>query len=371
MVRGGFGIFYEPEGTSGRVNRNILPFLLSETVNQTANVVPTRTTANFFLGSQLGSALANPAILPTLTHLKVGRNEHYSFAVQQQLSSKTVFDIAYVGNLGLHLQSTDDFNDPSPAPGAVQARRPYQPWGTITFQSQDLGTTYQSMQAKLEHRAANGFTGLMSYTWSKFMQSNQSPALGGNIAYERTYSPFNTPQNLAMSGSYALPFGRGKRYMGNSNRFVDTVFGGWQLQTIVVLRSGTPYTPIVSTDVANTGVANQRPNLNPAGGTPGFKKSLTRWFDPTRYVASPQYTYGQIKAFTLQSDAFRQYDASVFKNFAMTGESVLSFRAEFFNLPNTNSFNAPGSTVTSSSCCAITSTSIPSRDIQFALKYNF
>jgi hypothetical protein len=159
--------------------------------------------------------------------------------------------------------------------------------------------------------------------------------------------------------------------MGYSNRFVDTVFGGWQLQTIVVLRSGTPYTPIVSTDVANTGVGNQRPNLNSAGGTPGFKKSLTRWFDPTRYIASPQYTYGQIKAFTLQSDAFRQYDASVFKNFAMTGESVLSFRAEFFNLPNTNSFNAPGATVTSSSCCAITSTSIPSRDIQFALKYNF
>ena len=43
-------MYYEPEGTSGRVNRNILPFLLSETVNQTANVVPTRTIANFFLG---------------------------------------------------------------------------------------------------------------------------------------------------------------------------------------------------------------------------------------------------------------------------------------------------------------------------------
>ncbi len=105
MIRGGFGIFFEPEGTSGRVNRNILPFLFSETVNQTANVVPNRTTANFFLGSQLGSALANPSILPTLTHLKIGTNQHYSFGVQQQLSPKTVFDIAYVGNHGLHLQS--------------------------------------------------------------------------------------------------------------------------------------------------------------------------------------------------------------------------------------------------------------------------
>jgi hypothetical protein len=51
VVRGDFGIFYEPEGTSGRVNRNILPFLLLETVNQTQNVVPTRTTANFFHGA--------------------------------------------------------------------------------------------------------------------------------------------------------------------------------------------------------------------------------------------------------------------------------------------------------------------------------
>lgn len=371
VIRGGFGIFYEPEGTSGRVNRNILPFLLSETVNQTANVVPNRTTANFFLGSQLGSALANPSILPTLTHLKVGRNEHYSFGIQQQLSPKTVLDINYVGNLGLHLQSTDDFNDPSPAPGAIQGRRPYQPWGTITFESQDLGTTYQSLQSKIEHRMGNGFTGLISYTWSKFMQSNQSPALGGNLGYERTYSPFNTPQNLAISGTYELPFGRGRTYMANANGFVDSVLGGWQVQTIIVLRSGTPYTPIVGSDVANTGVGSQRPNLNPAGGSPTFKKSLSKWFDPTRYVAASQYSYGQVKANTLQSDAFRQYDASIFKNFALPGESVLSFRAEFFNLPNTTSFNAPGATITSSSCCAVTSTSVPSRDIQFALKYNF
>jgi Carboxypeptidase regulatory-like domain len=371
VIRGGFGIFYEPEGTGGRVNRNILPFLLSETVNQTQNVVPTRTTANFFLGSQLGSALANPAILPTLTHLKVGSNQHYSFGVQQQLSPKTVFDIAYVGNHGVHLQGTDDFNDPTPATGAVQARRPYQPWGTITYQSQDVGTTYQSLQSKIEHRAGNGLTGLISYTWSKFMQSNQAPALGGNSGYERTYSPFNTPQNLAISGTYVLPVGRGKKYMGNGNRFADTVLGGWQVQTIIVLRSGTPYTPIVSTDRANTGVAQQRPNINPAGGSPTFHKSLTSWFDKTAYVVAPALIYGRVKAFTLQSDAFRQYDASIFKNFALPGESVLSFRAEFFNLPNTTSFNAPSSTIDASSCCTVTATSIPSRDIQFALKYNF
>ena len=239
------------------------------------------------------------------------------------------------------------------------------------MQSQDLGTTYQSLQSKIEHRAGNGFSGLVSYTWSKFLQSNESPALGGNSGYERTYSPYNTPQNLAMSGTYELPFGHKRKYLAGSPGAVDALLGGWQLQTIIVLRSGLPFTPVVSSDVANTGVGSQRPNLNPAGGSPTFHKSLSKWFDPTRYVAAPAFTYGQVRANTLTSDIYRQYDASVFKDFNLPGESILSFRAEFFNLPNTNSFNAPGATITSSSCCAVTSTSVPSRDIQFALKYNF
>ena len=382
VVRGGFGMFYEPEGTSGRVNHNSLPYLLSETISQTSGVIPTRTLANFFLGSQLGSSTSNPSMSPTGTHLKVGYNEHYSFGIQQQFGPKTVFELYYVGNHGVHLQSTNDFNDPTPASGSVQARRPHQPWSTITMQSQDLGTTYQSLQTKIEHRAGNGLTGLVSYTWSKFLQFNQAPALGGNSGYERTYSPFDTPQNLAMSGTYELPFGHGKTFLANSPHAVDTVLGGWRLQTIIVLRSGLPYTPVVGSDVANTGVGGQRPD-NSVLSTPNFTRTLKAWFDKARYVPAnqnpdgtarlptDQFRYGQVRANTLRSDMYRQYDASVFKNFALPRESILSFRAEFFNLPNTNSFNAPGATITAATCCVVNSTSVPSRDIQFALKYNF
>lgn len=371
VVRGGYGMYYEPEGTGGRVNRNILPFLLSETVNQTANIVPTRTTGNFFLGSQLGSALTNPTLNPTLTHLKMGENDHYSISVERELSTKTLAEVAYVGNHALHLQASNDFNDPTPGPGAVQGRRPYQPWGAITMQSQDTGATYQSLQTKLEHRAGNGLTALVSYTWSKFLQFAQTPQAGGNTGYEHTYSPFDIPQNLAISGTYQIPVGRGRTFLSQSNALMNTVLGGWQVQTITILRSGMPYTPVVGSDVANTGVGSQRPNRNPAGGTSGFQKSLKKWFDPTAYVAAPAYNYGTVRANTLRGDMRRQFDASIFKNFVMPNETTLSFRAEAFNISNTTSFNAPGATVTSSSCCAITSTSNPSRDIQFALKYNF
>ncbi len=386
VLRGGFGMFYEPEGTSGRVNLNSLPFRLSETQNQTQNVAPTRTLGNFFLGAPLGSALANPQLTPTYTHLKVGVNEHFSFGIQQQLSKHDVLEVGYVGNNGRHLQGNNDFNDPSPAPGGVQARRPYQPFGAISYISSDLSTNYNSLQAKLEHRMSYGLTGLVAYTYSKFLQFNQAPALGGNVGYEYARSPFDIPHNLAFSETYELPVGHHRKFLSNSNAFVDALAGGWQVQSIVVVRSGTPYTPTVSGDIANTGIGGQRPDLS-GYVNPSFQKTILTWFDKTRYITgnkiangtpagvtrtgNDSYRYGQVRANTLRADVYRQFDASLFKNFNMPRESVLSFRAEFFNLSNTTSFNAPNATVDSSSAGQITSTSVPSRDIQFALKYNF
>ena len=218
---------------------------------------------------------------------------------------------------------------------------------------------------------SNGLAGMVSYTWSKFLNIQQTPQAGGDGAYEHTYSSFDIPQNLAISGTYMLPIGKGKRLLSNANGVTDAILGGWQLQTITILHSGIPYTPVVGSDVANTGIGSQRPNLNPNYSNPSFQKSLTKWFDPARYVAAPAFTYGNVKGNVLRGDMRRQFDASVFKNFNMPNETKLSFRAEAFNVSNTTSFNSPGATVTSSTCCAVTSTSVPSRDIQLALKYDF
>ena len=57
VLRGGYGMFYEAEGTSGRLNFHFLPFSMSETVNATTNVVPNRTTADYFLGVPFGASV--------------------------------------------------------------------------------------------------------------------------------------------------------------------------------------------------------------------------------------------------------------------------------------------------------------------------
>ena len=386
VLRGGFGMFYEPETTGGRVNLNMLPFLLEETQNQTQNVTPTRTLANYFLGSPLGSAATNPNLNPAKIYASMGTNIHYSLGVQRQLSSKDLFEAAYVHNRGVHLNSTNNFNTPTPGPGSVQSRRPYTQWANITFQTQDLSSNYDSLQTKFEHRFSHGFSALASYTYSKWLQFNQSPQLGGNTGYEYALSPYDVPHNLAVSGTLELPVGHGRKYLNKSNNFVNAVVGGWQLQTINIVRSGTPYTPVVSSDIANTGVGSQRPDLSLVT-TPGYRKTLSSWFDKGQYIRGDRfangtvgggartgldvYRYGQVRANTLRSDIYRQFDASVFKNFALPHESTLSFRAEFFNLPNTPSFGAPNATIDATGGGVVTTTSNNSRNLQFALKYNF
>lgn len=373
VVRAGFGMFYEPEGTSGRVNLNTLPFRLSETVAQTQFSVNPRTLADYYQGSKLGSATANPTLNPTRLYLKMGTNIHYSLNIQRQFSNSDVLEVGYVGNRGVHLNGSNDINVPAPTTGtaSVQSRRPYQPWGNISYNTQDVSNHYDSLQAKYEHRFHGGFSLLTAYTYSKTLQYNQASALGGNYVYEYALASYDVPHNLAMSGQYELPFGHGRQMLSKTNGFVDAFIGGWQVQGIVILRSGTPYTPVVSGDVAKTGVGSQRPNLNPNGGSTTFKKSLTKWFDTSRYVVAPTGTYGNVRANTLRSDMFRQFDASIFKNFSMPGESVLSFRAEFFNVSNTTSFSAPNATIDASAGGQISSTSVNPRSIQLALKYRF
>ena len=89
---------------------------------------------------------------------------------------------------------------------------------------------------------------------------------------------------------YELPFGKGKPLFENANRVANGVLGGWQLQGILLFRSGLPFTVTMSRDVANTGVGGQRPNRIGSGKVD--HPTLEKWFDPSAFVAAPNFTYG-------------------------------------------------------------------------------
>ena len=299
----------------------------------------------------------------------MGYDQHWNFGVQHELWKNAVIEVDYVANKGAFLNGTNAANNPPAGAGAIQARRPYPRFGTINYFSQDVATNYHSLQAKFEKRMANGLWYLISYSFSKSLQRVNAPATGGNTAWEKSLSDFDIPQNLALSWGYELPIGHGKKLLANANALADAVLGGWQVQGIVVLRSGRPFTPTISADRANIGIGGQRPNRLATGKLDN--PTVEKWFDVSAFVLPAQFTYGNSGANILREDRFKTFDFSIFKQFRITEGSKLQFRAEAFNVTNTASFAIPATAIDTTTAGRVTSTASQPRQIQFALKYNF
>jgi hypothetical protein len=366
VFRGGYGIFYEPESSNNRVNHNMVPYLLNETVFNTG---ATRTMANFFLGEALGSAGTTPTLAGGLPSMPMGYDQHWNFGVQQGLGHSMVLEVDYVGNKGVNLYMGDPVNDPPAGPGAVQARRPYPLFGAITYNAQDASSIYNALQVKYEKRAAAGFWYLVSYTYSQNFFVQDTPAAGGDYAYQKALASFNIPQNLTISAGYQLPFGKGRRFLANTNALANTVLGGWQMQGIMVLHSGLPFTPTISRDVSNTGIGGQLPNRIASGQL--SNPTIADWFNKAAFVVPANYTYGNSGGDILRADRFKNLDFSLFKQFQVSERVRIEFRAEAFNLTNSPTFNPPGSNIDTSSGGVVTSTLSAPRNIQGALKFSF
>jgi Carboxypeptidase regulatory-like domain len=368
VIRGGYGIFYESEGTSGRLNFNFLPFSVTETVNADRDVVPTRTTSSFFLGAPFGSAVTAASWIPVPTQVREPYDQHWNFGVQQQLMQRLVVEVDYVGNKGSFLADTNNINFPAAGPGTVQTRRPYPRFGTIAYNTQDGSSTYDALQAKVERRLLSGLWVLAAYTFSKSITALATPAVGGNYGWEKALTSFDVPHNFDFSFGYELPFGKGKRF-ANRGGIEDTIIGGWQLQGITGFRSGVPYTPIISRDVANNGVGSQRPNRIGSGNLDN--PTLNLYFDKAAFTLPANFTYGNSGGDILRRDYLGSFDFSIHKEFSVTERSRLQFRAEVFNLPNAAYFAAPNASVDVAAGGRVTATQNNPRQMQFGLKYKF
>ena len=369
VLRGGYGIFYEGEYTDGRVNLFMPPFLLQDSALNDRGVIPNRTLADFYLGAPLGSPNSTIGLTPEYTHMRMGYDQHWNFGIQQQLSKTMVADIEYVGNKGSNIQANNGFNIPAPAAGGVQARRQFPRFGAFSYISSDTSTTYHAMQVKLERRLSGGLWLLGSYTFSKSLWNTNTPSVGGMFAFEKGPSEYQVPHSFSFSFGYELPFGKGKPVFGSANRLANGVIGGWQLQGIMLFRSGVPYTVSMSRDVANTGVGGQRPNR--IGSGKSDNPTLAQWFNPADFVAAPNFTYGNSGLRILSPDILRTVDFSLFKQFQIAERSRLQLRWEAFNLPNTPSFAAPNSTLDTATVGRVTSTATAPRQMQVALKLTF
>ncbi|WP_419803686.1 carboxypeptidase regulatory-like domain-containing protein [Terriglobus sp.] len=394
VIRGAYGLF--PIYFDSNMSLQWVkapPFEVVQTVNASSKTAPSFTWANPFNGQPLVSANPNPgracpgttvAYLSCLTpaiwtapiDLKKTYMHQYNLALQRQLLPNLSIEVAYVGNNTIHNQliSTPD-NVPAPGAGSIQTRRPFPQWGVFNLGNTYGVANYNALQVKVEKRYSNGLQLLGSYAWSHCLDNGSSEAGPQSLGQlRRFYGPcdHNLPHVLTISSVYTLPFGHGHYFLNNSNGLVNAVLGGWELAGIYTARSGLPFSPVLSSDVANNGTSGQFPN-RVLGASKGYLQHPTpaKWFDTAAFAAPSLYTFGNSSRNILTGDGLVQLDTTLKKIFPIHESLNAEFRMEAFNVANHATFSNPNASIGSSSAGLVNSTLNANRTLQLALKINF
>jgi hypothetical protein len=223
---------------------------------------------------------------------------------------------------------------------------------------------YNSLQVRFEKRFSYGLSFTGNYTHSHQLSDSDSganPGLGSslgsagavqdknNLAAEWGISANDTPNRFVIAASYELPFGRGKTFGKDMNKFVDAAIGGWKMSSFVTYQSGQPLAIRTSNNRINGG--SQRPNLigNPCTGLSaedvlsgkGLYLNAAAFSSPGDEIAgtTPRYIS------SCRTDPIRNLDMNVAKTFRFREHLVLELRGEFFNAFNHPNFGAPNTRI--------------------------
>jgi TonB dependent receptor len=384
VVRSGFGTFYgEPDSISHDGDGVFF------------NQAPAFTEISFPSDKLTHPALVvsqgfPTGLLPT-TQLQpnVGAKSSYDFLptqyamewfldIQRQLPLDTVFTLSYLGSGTRHLTQLLDVNQPlTPGAASVQSRRPRTQFSSVGIRAPLGNASYQALAAKVEKRYSKGLTVLASYTWSHAIDDAiETDTNAGGQGLENNYdvqrsrgnSLFDLRHVFVGSVVYDMPFGKGRTWM-NRGGPIDWVLGGWQVGGIVTLRSGLPFTPLVSTDISNTGTTNHPNRIGNGNLDPG-SRTLGRWFDLSAFEIPTALTCGNSERNILYGPPSRNMDLKLGKNFHIGETKRVEFRAEAFNFTNTPHFNLPNVNINMPQGGTISGAG-EGRDVQLGLKFIF
>jgi hypothetical protein len=405
VVRAGYGITQYMEGTGSNLRLPLNPPFFSEADVAFDLVTRPGTITKGFTDVIVRDVPAglirvwDPNLRPQFT-------QQWNLTLEYQVFKNTSVTAAYVGHNATHLVAPTDWNQPLPGTGAASTWLPFQQrrplYSVLPQVTQISGTAswsvsrYNGLQVSARQRMTKGLEFLLSYTFSKTLTDNLGYYGSGGVQAQGAYSAnhydrrgynyglafFDAKHNFVWAGTYDLPFGKGRSWGGDWNPFVNAIFGGWGVSSIISAHTGFPMT-IATTD---------RSLQNPRGvARPNQIGEPTLTSNPDCYIYNPLNgacagvtgtvafaeqalgTFGSAGVGTVRAPGYFNWDFGVGKKFNVTEGNYIDFRAEFFNFTNTPSFNPPDRTWTPTSRTfgQITSTISPPRIIEFALKYVF
>ncbi len=376
VIRLGGGIYYNPNQTNSFTFLTTNPpFGNSTTCNSLPNT-PTISLANP-IGAGCSTSVSQNWITNT-GRLPPATMNQWSLGVQRQLTKTTGLDVQYLGSHTYHLDRNYFNNTPYlPGPGAVNPRRPNQLFGQIRTVANDVMSNYHHLAVTVNQRMSHGVQVNGSYTWSHALDATADSNGGGSSMdpynWRRDYSNANFDLRHRVTGTfiYEVPF------FSTGSKAMKTAFGGWQVNGLFTLQSGTPFNLSMNTDAANTSSQGvQRPDLiKPPVWDCGAGR-LTACINPTSFavpgnVAAGIFAYGSMGRNVLRGPHLFNWDMSLHKTFPITERIRFTFRAEAFNIWNNPEFANPASNIQAATFGNITATTTSARNVQLGGKISF
>ena len=322
-------------------------------------------------------------------HIKTPYMENYNINIQQQIGSKTVLQIGYVGSQGHRLFRFYDINQPNaeavwradcastqtgisyqpcPETGSIQdfgVPRPFGDAGVNAFYIYHEKSTgksnYNSFQLSYRINGWHGVTSAVNYVYSKsldnssdledFVPNAAQPQDSNNPGREYGPSNFNIPHRLTWVFSYDLP-----TFSGGMQRLKN----GWHLESTVSLQSGQPFEFAYNCEDDYSGGSEcfDRPDV--VGPVAYHKRDPANYIDLTSFampcaildsvtVASGFSSdcvpgtrhYGNLGRNALVGPTYKQWDFVIYKDTAISERVKAQLRAEFFNILNHPNFSNP------------------------------
>lgn len=407
VLRSGFGIFYEQP--LFHVYRNpifrSLPFVERARI-ASGNWPGGPTVSALPLDSRLfASPGAGQETEAFQFDIKPTYVMQYNLNLQQDIGWKTILTVAYVGSRGVNLFGQGDTNiavpeiRPDGTPFFRDSTRRNPNFERVRTIFQGFNSWYNALQLGVVKHLTHGLTFQGAYIFSRCIDERSGS--GGrqeflfgqarafdpyNRALDRGLCDFHIANSFMFNHLLELPFGKGHRGV------LAHLTRGWQLNGILHLASGIPFTPFVEGDPDGDGTDDNtaRPNLigDPFKGTcPNGAPVRTPdcWFNPAAFAFPGRGVRGSLGRNVLIGPGLAVYDFSLMKKIALAEAKHLELRFEFFNLFNRTNLNPPSNSEdgarlfsesgtldpTGARISERSGTATTSREIQFALRIVF
>jgi hypothetical protein len=394
-VRGGFGLLYD-------VASFITGSQLTTSGNPPYSSSNNITTSVIFPFMPLPPGVLGKALRFLDYNLQQPHLLQYNLTVERKLPFNSVFTATYAGSRGINLYNPTEGNPTWPS-GVVDGRlfwtgnepRRNPAWDTIDTVTAASDSWYNSLQLMLKKQPSEGLQFQGSYTWSKSLDTMQGQAPGefGGGGYtvdpdrhetDKGYSDFDTEHSWNFNALYQLP----KIGFGGIS---GTLLNSWKVAGIISVRSGLPFTPVLSANRSRSRVRGNNPDRpdRVLGRMPSdiILGGADRYFDPLAFTIQPAGFLGTSGRNDLQGPGMFNLDIAISKDVPipfMGEEGRLEFRAEAFNLLNRANLNIPNAGRTVYTATGTAANTVPlvtagqidrtvtsSRNLQFALKLLF